>query len=136
MLSPGTIQRLHDLGCKYQEWLKILIEKQRQTNKTYGEQFYFNAEIQEYVHFGIFKPSAFNIFFFFRNNSKSLRLDNGVSQGDNSAMGGAESDMDLSTSKASEPQEGSNSKLMCENIYCLDHLKVFKFASHKERHDR
>jgi hypothetical protein len=75
-------------------------------------------------------------FFFFRNNSKSLRLDNGVSQGDNSAMGGAESDMDLSTSKASEPQEGSNSKLMCENIYCLDHLKVFKFASHKERHDR
>ena len=53
MLSPETIQRLHDLGCKYQEWLKMLMEKERQTNKTYGEQFYFNAENEEYVNFVI-----------------------------------------------------------------------------------
>jgi len=139
MLSPDTIQKLHDLRCKYDEWLKILMEKQRCANKTYGEQFFFYSEIEE-------------------NKSKSIRLDctdgqgdhrldSGHGQGDHrldsghgqgdqrldsgdstvAAAGGAVS---LSTSMACKSQ------LMCENIYCQDYRKVFKFASHKARHDR
>ena len=75
LLSPETIQRLHDLGCKYDEWLKILIEKKRAANKTYGEQFYLNNEIERYVNFSMFNPSALKFYIYFRNNSKSIRLD-------------------------------------------------------------
>jgi hypothetical protein len=44
MLTSATIQKLHDLGCRYDEWLKVSMENQNNLNKIYGEKFYYSAE--------------------------------------------------------------------------------------------
>ena len=44
MLTAETIQKLHDLGYRYEDWLKVAIDDQEKEERLYGENFYYNAE--------------------------------------------------------------------------------------------
>merc|ERR1719154_1053627 len=45
MLSPASIQGLHDLSCSYDLWLQASMDEIELQDKVYGEEFYRATEI-------------------------------------------------------------------------------------------
>ena len=45
MLTPSTIQALHDLSCRYDVWLKDAMVETTVEDNAYGEEFYRSVEM-------------------------------------------------------------------------------------------
>ena len=46
MLTPPTIQGLHDLFCRYDLWLQAAMDESNNQDRVYGEEFYRAVEME------------------------------------------------------------------------------------------